>query len=235
MRRSRAATATRNFYNFSAASTGYNGATYGSYRVLRGPGDTVAFAIPARLDNLFTVGAGLTTPTWRQFTGSLSASYGASANFAEAARGTATSVSAALELRPSPAIRLSAKYSRLVLRRRDGSWFSSEDIPRLKLEYQASRSVFFRVVGQYTNLRSDAPRDPATGDAIVIGGAAVGATRDESLRVDWLFSFRPSPGTLIYLGYGASCSALDAGCAVGQRRSRTSDGFFAKLSYLFGL
>jgi hypothetical protein len=53
--------------------------------------------------------------------------------------------------------------------------------------------------------------------------------------VDWLFSFRPSPGTLIYLGYGASCSALDAGCAVGQRRSRTSDGFFAKLSYLFGL
>jgi hypothetical protein len=226
---------TRNFYNFSAASTGYNGATYGSYRVLRGPGDTVAFAIPARLDNLFTVGAGLTTPTWRQFTGSLSASYGASANFAEAARGTATSVSAALELRPSPAIRLSAKYSRLVLRRRDGSWFSSEDIPRLKLEYQASRSVFFRVVGQYTNLRSDAPRDPATGDAIVIGGAAVGATRDESLRVDWLFSFRPSPGTLIYLGYGASCSALDAGCAVGQRRSRTSDGFFAKLSYLFGL
>jgi hypothetical protein len=53
--------------------------------------------------------------------------------------------------------------------------------------------------------------------------------------VDWLFSYRPSPGTLIYLGYGASCSAFEPGCAVGQQRTRYQDGVFAKLSYLFGL
>ncbi len=53
--------------------------------------------------------------------------------------------------------------------------------------------------------------------------------------MDWLFSYRPSPGTLLYLGYGASCSEFDARCAVGRQTARTADGLFAKLSYLFGL
>ena len=225
----------RNFFRFDATSPGYNGTAYGGYRVLRGPGDTAQFAIPARLDNLFSVSAGLTTPTWRQFTGAVSAGYGATANFAEAARGTATSVGAQVDLRPTRAVRISAQYSRLVLHRRDGSWFSTEDIPRLKIEFQATRSIFFRVVGQYTTLQSDALRDPATGDSIVIGCAVVGPSASNELRVDWLFSYRPSPGTLIYLGYGATCSTFDAACAVGRQRSRTADGFFAKLSYLFGL
>ena len=226
---------TRNFFRFDAASPGYQGTTYGAYRVLRGPGDTIAFAIPPRLDNLFSWSAGLTTPTWRQFTGSASVGSGAIANFDEAARGTSRTFSAAVDLRPTPAVRVSAQYSRLSLYRRDGSWYSTEDIPRLKVEYQATRSIFFRVVGQYTSLTSDALRDPATGDSIVLNAAVVGPTASRDFRVDWLFSYRPSPGTLIYLGYGASCSEFDAACAVGRQRQRTQDGFFAKLSYLFAL
>jgi hypothetical protein len=142
---------------------------------------------------------------------------------------------AAVDLRPTPAVRISAQYSRLTLHRRDGSWYSTEDIPRLKLEYQATRSIFFRVVGQYTHLTSDALRDPTTGNPIVIGASVVGPSASNDLRVDWLFSYRPSPGTLIYLGYGASCSDFDVACAVGRQRTRTEDGFFAKLSYLLGL
>jgi hypothetical protein len=91
------------------------------------------------------------------------------------------------------------------------------------------------VVGQYTDLRSDALRDPATGGPIVLGGSVVGPSTSRLLRVDWLFSFRPSPGTLVYLGYGASCSEFDTRCALGRQVSRLSDGFFAKISYLFGL
>ena len=230
---------TRNFYRFGAASPGYLGASYGGYRVRTTgvPTDTTTapFAIPALLDNLFVLGAGLTTPTWREFTGTLSASYGAVANFDEAARGTGVSLSGEVDLRPTPAMRISAQYSRLTIHRRDGSWFSSEDIPRLKLEYQATRSIFFRVVGQYTALSSDALRDPTTGNPIVVAGSVVGPSASDQLRVDWLFSYRPSPGTLIYLGYGASCSDFDLACAVGRQRARTDDGFFAKLSYLFGL
>jgi len=230
---------TRNFYRFDPTSPGYLGTPYGSYRVRSTavPADTTTapFAVPALLDNLFTLGAGLTTPTWRQFTGTASWSYGAVANFDEAARGTATSLSGEVDLRPTPAVRITGQYSRLTIHRRDGSWFSSEDIPRLKLEYQATRSIFFRVVGQYTALSTDALRDPTTGNPIVVAGSVVGPSTSDQLRVDWLFSYRPSPGTLLYLGYGASCSDLDLACAVGRQRARTDDGFFAKLSYLFGL
>jgi len=230
---------TRNFFNFDSTSPGYNGTPYGSYRVRAPafPGDTTTapFVIPARLDNLFTLAIGLTTPTWRQFTATASASRGATPDFAEADRGTATSVSGQVDVRPTRAVRISAQYSRLDIHRRDGSWLSTEDIPRLKLEVQATRSIFFRVVGQYTSLRSAALRDPSTGDSLVVGGAVVGPSTSNDLRVDWLFSYRPSPGTLIYVGYGASCSTFDAACAVGRQRSRTEDGFFAKLSYLVGM
>jgi hypothetical protein len=84
-------------------------------------------------------------------------------------------------------------------------------------------------------LRSDGLRDPTTGGLIIVNGAIVGPGTSRLLRVDWLFSYRPGPGTLLYLGYGASCSEFDTRCAVGRRTSRLSDGFFAKLSYLFRL
>ena len=225
----------RQAFGFDANSIGYQGQPYGAYRVGKtGPG-TDPFTIPPALTDLWSVTGGLTTPTWRQFTGTVSVGGGATAIFEEAARGTYTSMSGQIDLRPTRALRISGQYSRLVLHRRDGSWFSSEDIPRLKVEYQATLSIFFRVVGQYTDLSSDALKDPTTGGPILIGGSAVGPSASKLLRVDWLFSFRPSPGTLVYLGYGASCSEFDARCAVGRQASRLSDGFFAKVSYLFGL
>ncbi|HVO35842.1 MAG TPA: DUF5916 domain-containing protein [Gemmatimonadales bacterium] len=227
----------RQSYGFDANSVGYQGQPYGAYRVATTPSGlvTAPFVIPAALTDLWSWSAGLTTPTWRQFTGTMSVGGGATAIFEEGARGTSASASAQIDLRPTRAVRISGQYSRLVLHRRDGSWFSTEDIPRLKVEYQATRSIFFRVVGQYTDLRSDALRDPTTGGPIVINGTIVGSSTSKLLRVDWLFSFRPSPGTLVYLGYGASCAEFDARCAVGRQTNRTADGFFAKLSYLFGL
>ena len=230
-------TFTRQDYTFNVNSVGYNGQPYGAYRVAVTPSGSLTnpFAIPGALTNLWSVTGGLTTPTWRQFTGTVSAGGGATAIFPEGSRGTYASVSGQIDLRPTRALRISGQYSRLVLHRLDGTWFSSEDIPRLLVEYQATRFTFFRVVGQYTDLRSDALRDPATGGPIVIDGSVVGPTVSRLLRVDWLFSFRPSPGTLVYLGYGASCSEFDTRCALGRQASRLSDGFFAKISYLFGL
>ena len=225
----------RQAYGFDANSVGYAGQPYGAYQVRTSIATTSPFTIPPALTDLWSWTAGLTTPTWRQFTGTVSAGGGATAIFEEGSRGTQTSVSGQIDLRPTRAVRISAQYSRLVLHRKDGSWFSTEDIPRLKVEYQATRSIFFRVVGQYTALRSDALKDPTTGDPILVGGSPVAASTSDLLRVDWLFSFRPSPGTLVYLGYGASCSEFDTRCAVGRMTSRLSDGFFAKVSYLFNL
>ncbi len=224
-------------FRFDANSVGYQGQTYGTYRVGLTPSGstTIPFAIPGALKDLWSVSAGLTTPTWRQLTGTVSAGTGTTPIFPEASRGTETSMSAQVDLRPTAALRIAGQYSRLVLHRRDGSWFSTEQIPRLKVEYQATRSIFFRVVGQYTDLSSDGLRDPTTGGPIVVNGGVVGPATFRQLRVDWLFSYRPSPGTLIYVGYGASCSEFDARCAAGRQTNRTQDGFFAKLSYLFNL
>jgi hypothetical protein len=51
------------------------------------------------------------------------------------------------------------------------------------------------------------------------------------LRTDWLFSYRPSPGTVFFAGYGNSMTEPDP--LAFRRLRRTSDGFFVKLSYLF--
>jgi len=54
-----------------------------------------------------------------------------------------------------------------------------------------------------------------------------------SFRGDFLFSYQPNPGTVLFAGYG---STLRDPNELGRTRLRRSeDGFFLKLSYLFQL
>jgi hypothetical protein len=108
------------------------------------------------------------------------------------------------------------------------------------MEYQVSRSIFLRFVGEYRSANQDDLRDEdRTGHPILIrdpdDGVFKRATRGESnaLRVDWLFSFQPTPGTVFFAGYGSSLSEADAFRFRGL--ARTQDGFFTKFSYLFRL
>jgi hypothetical protein len=108
----------------------------------------------------------------------------------------------------------------------------------LKLEYQLSRPVFLRFVGQYDGLKVDALRDDSrTGDPILIrtagGFQPVSAVERGGLRIDWLFSYQPNPGTVFFAGYGSSLGSEHLFRPDALRR--TSDGFFLKLSYLFRL
>ena len=113
-------------------------------------------------------------------------------------------------------------------------------IPRLKAEYQMTRAIFLRFVGEYDGQFVDDLRDDSrTNLPIAIRDAATGefvrALRTETtlLRLDALFSYQPTPGTVVFFGYGNSMAALDDGPA--QRLQRTRDGFFLKVSYLFRL
>ncbi len=199
-----------------------------------GGSDTVAFTVPGKLSNLFNASGRITTPVFRQFSGTVSAGTAAGVIFQEAVESRETRAGAQLDWRPMRQARVSVQYTRLVIERAsDGSRFSTEDIPRLKFEYQASRAIFVRFVGQYTARRRAALLD-GQGRQIFASGAVVDATASNDFRTDWLFSYRPGPGTLIYLGYGASLSEPDA-FAFGRDLARTSDGFFAKVSYLFRL
>jgi hypothetical protein len=199
--------------------------------------DTIPFALPHGLYNLWAGNVGATTPN-RPLTLSATFGYGAVPLFAEAARGRRTSFQTVASWKPTPAVRIEARlvHERFT-RARDGSRFSTANIPRLKLEYQLSRAIFFRYVGQYVAQDQTALVDPRTGQPILVfnvdsGRAESAAARiDNELRSDLLFSYKPTPGTVFFLGYGSSLTEPNAFRF--RDLSRTADGFFLKISYLF--
>ena len=144
--------------------------------------------------------------------------------------------------KPTDKLRVDARYQLQSFRRRtDDSIVGIRRIPRVKAEYQISRPIFVRVVGEYNSdwqddLRDDSRtnlpiyvRNPATGDY----QRAV-KTYLRSFRADWLFSYQPTPGTVLFAGYGNTLANVDEDPRR-PRLQRTADGFFLKLSYLFRL
>ena len=119
----------------------------------------------------------------------------------------------------------------MITRAADGSWFSTANIPRLKVEYQLTRDIFFRYVGQYFAQVRDTLRDPRTGDQLIVDSIPQGRSTNTEFRNDFLFSYKPTPGTVLFFGYGSSLSEPDPFSF--RRLSRTGDGFFLKASYLF--
>ena len=204
---------------------------YANYEVNQG--GTLAPYQP--LDAINDAGAlsfSATTPTLRLLNANAKVSRARGAIFAEGSRGYETRVTGGLTLRPTGSIRLtsSATYSHIT-RDRDGSEYARTIIPRIKLEYQPMRSLFFRVVTEYVAQRRAALEDARTGDPLVIDGSPSTAVESNGLRMDWLASFEPVPGTVAFLGYGSS---LEDNQAFGfNGMSRTVDGFFLKLAYQF--
>ena len=217
----------RNFFS-------YEPSRYSGYTVETGAGtavDTLPFEVPGQERNQWGGSLRVTTPTYRQFTATASLGGGRVPIFLEAAPGTSYRVDGSVDLRPTAALRASLQFSRLALnRRRDGSRVSTETIPRIKVEYQVTRALFVRVVGQYDALRT-APMVDRQGRPILVGGVRSPGASSNEFRMDWLFSYRPGPGTLLYFGYGSTMHEPR------QFRfgdlSRTADGFFGKVSYVF--
>src|SRR5213594_1525372 len=203
---------------------------YAGYSVNRTV-DTIPFAVPHGLYNLWSMNGGVGTPN-RAFTFNTNFGYGATAIFAEAAAGRQFFIQATAGWKPTPGVRIEARWTHVRLTRaRDGSRFSTANIPRLKLEYQLSRAIFFRYVGQYFAQDQVALQDPRTAQPILAGGAPAAAVVTNDFRNDLLFSYKPLPGTLVFLGYGTSLTEPEAFRF--HNLSRASDGFFLKVSYLF--
>src|SRR5437762_1308233 len=132
--------------------------------------DTVAFVVPGPQKDQWGGTLSLTTPTYRQFTGTAAVTRGDVPVFREAAPGSSTRIDAVLDIRPTTAIRSSLQFSRLTVDRKlDGSRFSAETIPRIKVEYQVSPPIFLRLVGQYAARSRSALRD-RDGSPILVNG-----------------------------------------------------------------
>jgi len=209
---------------------GFETGDYSGYRVDRTV-DTAAFVVPHDLYHL-PGGAFIVNTPNRAVAGSVVLGYGAAAIFPEASEGREVAVTAIAALRPTPALRVEARWvHQRLTRTRDGSRFSTANIPRLKLEYQLTRAVFVRYIGQYFAEDQAALLDPRTGQPLLVNGGPARAIVSNDFRNDVLFSYKPTPGTVVFLGYGTSLTEADAFRF--RDLSRTADGFFLKLSYLF--
>jgi Domain of unknown function (DUF5916) len=174
----------------------------------------------------------LKTPVFRIFDAQLDTSYGPVAIFAEGSAGHQTAVSATVNARPTRSLRLQATLTRSrIVRDRDGSEFALTVIPRVKIEYQPTRAIFFRMIGQYQSQRQALLLDAVEGQPLIVAGVFPPAQNANGLRLDWLASYKPTPGTMVFIGYGTSL-VTDRTLSLANLQ-RMSDGFFLKVAYLF--
>ncbi len=219
---------------------GFDPSLYTGYAIERRTGaavDTIPFTGTPSLPNLDYV-LSFDTPQFRHFSLSALWVWGRDENFFEWSSANIGLLNLGTQWRPTDRLRVDGSYIwQYYYRRSDGSRVGEGRIPRLKVEYQLNRSIFLRVVGQYTALFQDSLRDDSrSNDPLLVpgpGGTLVRAlgSSDNTFQVEWLFSYLPTPGTVIYLGYGSTLREPEAFRFA--RLGRERDSYFLKLSYLF--
>jgi hypothetical protein len=183
----------------------------------------------------------LNTPQFSKFSGSIFQLWGRDENFFEWSSANILFSTYAADWRPSTQLRINAQYQVQGYRRRtDGTTVAIRRTPRLRVEYQMTRSIFLRAIGEYDASRQDDLRDDSrTNLPIVIRDPATGAyaralaSERNRFRIDALFSYQPTPGTVVFAGYGSMLTEPH-GLQFADLH-RTTDGFFVKISYLFRL
>jgi hypothetical protein len=212
-------------------------ATYAVERHIGSTVDTVQFAGTNRLSN-FDLGWSVQTPQLQQVDAFASVFTGWDENFSEWSRAWYWNMTFTLNFRPSNKLRIAGNLTRRQYDRlTDRTTVLTRSIPYVKVEYQLARPIFLRVVAQYDMQWRDSLRDDSRTNFPLLIKNAKGIyqkatiTRSNDLRVDWLFSYQPNPGTVFFAGYGSSMTETDP--LKFRDIHRVSDGFFVKLSYLF--
>jgi hypothetical protein len=197
--------------------------------------------VDARMGGLNGVSIGVESSYFKWMDASVEASYGAVPIFAEGTRGREWWLEAEIALRPTAALRVDASLRRVLLYRdRDGSRYSRALVPRLRTEYQITRAFAVRALAQYAVEEVDVLQTPdgrpylREGEPFRVrrgNRPAWDAPQLNPLRLDLLLSWRPTPGTAAFLGYGREVTDDEAFRFDGL--APRADGLFLKLSYLF--
>ena len=210
-------------------------------RDLGGRTDTVKFTAAGdpRLHNV-DLTFRVNTPEWSRFSGDIFYIGGKDENFDEWQSGLIHIFTINARWRPTDLLRFEAQYQQQEYNRwKTGETVNSRKVPRLKVEYQASRFMFVRFVGQYdTQQKLDLRDDQRTNFPLLLRSddgtfTRLSGFKRNRVRADWLFSYQPTPGTVLFVGYGSSMSEAEP--LKFRDLQRTSDGFFVKWSYLFRL
>lgn len=224
---------------------GFDSLLYKDYYIERtlasGKKDTAKFTAAGdpRLHNI-DVTVSFNTPEWSRFGADMFYIGGKDENFDEWQSGMIHILTLNARYRPTDQLRVEAQYQHQQYDRWVGrSSVNLRRVPRLKVEYQASRFIFLRLVGQYDAQRQDALRDDQRTNFPLLARNSDGSfsrldgfTRNR-VRMDWLFSYQPSPGTVLFVGYGSSLA--EASAFRFKALERQVDGFFVKWSYNYRL
>ena len=238
-------------YSFRGGWSGLTSVFYESFLMPTGLYDNYFIETPVNgqltaqpyvgVDRLINLGvwSRLATPRFNKFSASLFVVAGLDDNFYEWARADIYFYTLTLNYHPTDQLRVNLLYNHQhYVRHSDKSTVALRRVPRLKAEYQLTPSLFVRLVGQYNSMFVDELRDDSrTNLPILIRNPETGefnrtsSRRTNHLTVDWLLSYRPTPGTVLFLGYGNSSREPDTYRF--RDLQRLQDGLFFKLSYLF--
>ena len=220
-------------------SFGFDPDLYRNYYVERTTGagvDTVPFTGTARLPNLDYV-VQFNTPNFQHFSFNGLYVWGKDENFFEWSSGDIGYMTLGADWRPTTQLRVSHSYIWQFYRRHtDKSLVGQSQIPRLRVEYQLSRSMLVRAVGEYQSDRQDDLRDDSRTNGPLLRKRRDGTFvrlsgyKANQFRPELLFGYTPVPGTVFFAGYGSSLEDRDSYKFRDLRREQ--DQLFVKLSYL---
>ncbi len=222
-------------------SFGYDPAFYSAkYRIERPhPGaasDTLAFTGTPRLPNRdFVITLG--TPQFKFWSLSTTYIFGQDENFYEWSSAAITYWNITANIRASEQLRIGLTYTLNDYRRQStGTRVGRQQDPRVKLEYQVSPAMFVRVIGEYfADYTSELFDDSRTGLPLLqqVGTAwrHLGPVTNNGVHGEFLFAYKPIPGTVFYAGYGSQMSEPESFSF--RNVTRQNDNFFLKASYLF--
>jgi hypothetical protein len=220
-------------------SFAYDSTIYRGYGLQQADGTVIPFTGGGvRLPNNDYV-VSFNTPSWKKFDFNGFALVGLNdENYSEWASGRIVGANFGMDVRPSDHLRLNVSYNdSRVYRPGDGTRVLLQDVVVGTVEYQLSRAFQLRVISQYSiNARDSLHDDSRTNLPIVIqngAGAYVRAAAfdNRALLTNFLFTYLPNPGTVIYLGYGTVDQRPDL--AQRLRLGPVQSDFFLKLSYLW--
>ena len=198
--------------------------------------DTVPFTGMPRIPNLDWV-LSVNSPNFQHVSFSAFYVWGRDENFFEWASADIGYLTLNADWRPTTKLRVSQSYVMQSYRRRtDGSLVGRSQIPRVKMEYQLSRSMLVRAVAEYQSNRQDDLRDDSrTNDPLLFRARDGSFDRllgyeSNQVRPELLFAYTPIPGTVFFAGYGSTVEDTKAYRFRDLRRQQ--DQVFVKASYL---
>ncbi len=145
-----------------------------------------------------------------------------------------STVDANLNLRPTQSLSstLGVRAERSAFRA-DGERSSRAIIPRTRAQYQFTRSIYVRAVAEYSSQEREPLRDPVSGTPLLFCGAvtctASSGFQQHRLLGQLLFAYQPTPGTVVFVGWGHTARD-DRALGFSGLESQT-DGLFVKGSY----